>query len=869
VRLRPILAALLALSATVAPATAVAAESLPSGHFTWTGSAAVGFALPADVQIVSSWHDAMFNLDYTRYQQYAAPTGTYVDGSQLTVVSRAGQQLIVAGAYYPAAHSLRVPALPAAKAIDIAADARGGLNELPQASRGLALRRAQLRLDPISGRLFYLVTTAAPGDSRYQKIDAQTGELLENWSGVDQVSPGQGVGVKGDTKTLRTSPFGTVGDLTNNPGGTYKLQSPDGRFVTYDASGGRTITSSPVMTDGALGNDDKWNDSTQAAGVDAQYYAALTIQFYRQEFSWDWFVQCSGIYGNTLRSVVHYGTNYDNAYWEPEYHYMVYGDGGTVDRPLSAGQDVVSHELSHSVTQCRASLDYKKESGALNEAFSDIMATSAEWAMAEPTSSNCRLAAGQTGCPDWFIGEDLPKTASGAVIRNLADPEAEGQPSHYSDRTYANTPIANCGSASDYCDVHRNNGIPNHAFFLLANGGRNARCSGPTDPQADCDVMVPSATLDHAMHIFFAGFGMLPTDATMCDARNMTVAQAAVLYPNSVTDIAATILAWQAVGLGDQCKDSTDFTISLADPTMELAPGGSGQLSLTFSRGSEPDSVAFDVAITGPASVDVNPSVNPPDTGSQITVDADGDAADGAYPILVTATGSGDPHYVAATLVIDAAAPSAVVANVRFAPMTSVTTSGVIPLNVTWSASDAGSGVASAELDHSPNGSGWSAIYGPGVPASPTQYSATSGPHQFQVIATDAVGNDATSPALATVLSAYQETAPTYKGGWKTFNSATAWGKTRFSKNRGASATFAFNGTDVVWIAQRGPKRGVATVFIDGVMTHVDLYASTLSERRIVFVAANLAAGPHTIKIVVRHTSGRPRVDVDGFFVLS
>jgi len=192
-------------------------------------------------------------------------------------------------------------------------------------------------------------------------------------------------------------------------------------------------------------------------------------------------------------------------------------------------------------------------------------------------------------------------------------------------------------------------------------------------------------------------------------------------------------------------------------------------------------------------------------------------------------------------------------------------------VRVNWSASDAGSGVASAELDHSPNGSGWSAIYGPGAPASPSEYGATAGPHQFQVVATDGVGNSATSSALASSLSAFQESAVTlkYAGSWKTFNSATPWGQTIFSKRRGAAASLNFTGTDVVWIAQRGPKRGVANVFVDGVKTHVDLYSSTLSERRVVFIAANLAAGPHTIRIVVRATSGRPRVDVDGLFVLS
>src|SRR5688572_30511655 len=113
---------------------------------------------------------------------------------------------------------------------------------------------------------------------------------------------------------------------------------------------------------------------------------------------------------------------------------MVYGDGSSTGRPLSASQDVVSHELSHAVTQCTNNLRYQQESGALNEAFSDIMATAAEFVMEEPNSSNCRRVTGQATCADWLLGEDLAKTASGAVIRDLADPGSEGQPSHYQNR---------------------------------------------------------------------------------------------------------------------------------------------------------------------------------------------------------------------------------------------------------------------------------------------------------------------------------------------------------------------------------------------------------------------------------------------------
>ena len=60
-----------------------------------------------------------------------------------------------------------------------------------------------------------------------------------------------------------------------------------------------------------------------------------------------------------------------------------------------------------------------------------------------------------------------------------------------------------------------------------------------------------------------------------------------------------------------------------------------------------------------------------------------------------------------------------------------------------------------------------------------------------------------------------------------------------------------------------------ANVFVDGVKTHVDLFSSSLTERRVVFVASGLSAGQHTIRIKVKGTSGRPRVDIDGILVLA
>ncbi|HEY8135821.1 MAG TPA: M4 family metallopeptidase [Candidatus Limnocylindrales bacterium] len=843
--------------------------------------------MPSDLRRASSRHDSKFNLDYVSYQQYAAPLGVLVQGGQVTVVSRDGKQLLVGGAYYPGLRSAVSPALSAGRALTIAADVRGGLIDLPDAVRQLATRRTSLRLDPTTGRLFYLVATAAPANNMYQRIDAQSGELLAAWSGVDQFTAGEGVGVKGDTKDLKFHGFSTIPfSLTDRPGGigtAWKLQSPGGAdFITYDAQGGNSVTNNPVMSD-ASSPDNIWQGTNQKAGVDAQYYAALTVEFYNQALGYDWLNDCiedpahqTQGFPNKVRSVVHFdfspgGLPYNNAFWDQELFFMVYGDGGTAARPLSAGQDVVSHELSHAVTQCTNNLEYRMESGALNESFSDIMATAAEFAMEEPNSSNCRLAADQTTCADWLLGEDLARTASGAVIRSLANPGAEGQPSHYDDRS--GKTCTSAVSGNDYCYVHTNSGIPNHAFYLMVNGGRNARCSGPTDSQADCDVAVPTTSLDHATKIFFAGFSMLTTDGDMCDARNSTIAAASALWqPASATDIAATILAWQAVGLGDERCDSSsaDFNISLSDPTLELSAGDTGSTQLTLVRHDEAGQIDFTVQTPGPATVTPNPPLSNDSSGSVIQVEANNVAADGVYPILVTATGSPSTQYAAASFVIDTTDPTAAVTKVGFVAMSTISAGGALPLNVTWNATDAASGIASVELDHSPTGSGWTAIHGPAASVvSPKQFTTTAGLHQFQVIATDAVGNDVTSAAFLRTLTEFQETQLAYTKTWNTNTVGTPWGTTRYSTKRKATATLIFTGTDVVWIAQRGPKRGVANVFVDGVKTHVDLYSSSLTERRVVFIASGLAPGQHTLTIKVKGTYKRPRVDVDGVLVLA
>ncbi len=145
--------------------------------------------------------------------------------------------------------------------------------------------------------------------------------------------------------------------------------------------------------------------------------------------------------GAAMKATVHYGVNYQNAFWNGTQ--MVFGDGFPID-------DVTAHEMTHAVTEYEANLIYQNQSGALNESFSDIFGEIID---------QINGAGNDTPPVAWLMGEDLPGIGA---IRNMADPPAFGDPDRVS--SY------NCTS-SDNGGVHTNSGIPNKAAYLMAAGG--------------------------------------------------------------------------------------------------------------------------------------------------------------------------------------------------------------------------------------------------------------------------------------------------------------------------------------------------------------------------------------------------------------
>lgn len=155
--------------------------------------------------------------------------------------------------------------------------------------------------------------------------------------------------------------------------------------------------------------------------------------------------------GMAIRSTVRYCTAgascpYANAYWSGTQ--MVYGAGYAV------ADDVVAHELTHGVTQYTSDLFYWYQSGAINEAISDIMGEFVD--LANPGAG----ATVDTDGKRWLIGEDLTFGA----IRNMANPPAFNDPDKISS-TYYTTAFSDNGG------VHTNSGVANKTAYLIADGG--------------------------------------------------------------------------------------------------------------------------------------------------------------------------------------------------------------------------------------------------------------------------------------------------------------------------------------------------------------------------------------------------------------
>ncbi|MFF4823218.1 M4 family metallopeptidase [Streptomyces sp. NPDC001312] len=421
------------------------------------------------------------------------------------------------------------PRLSAPKAADLA------VNALRTENPGTKLRQVkakpELIVDALHGAPRLTWRTNAVGlDSlgnpvaRTVLTDARTGTQIDAWDSIETAT--------GDGQSLYS---GTVPLETTVSGSTYQLKDPTrGNTYTGDAENktdacffGICFQRAPatLFTDA----DNHWGTGTTAdratAAVDAQYGTNETWDYYKNVHG------RNGIAGDGKGSYnrVHYGSNYNNAFWDDSCFCMTYGDGdGTTFGPLVA-LDVAGHEMSHGVTSKTAALTYSGESGGLNEATSDILGTLVEWYADNPSDPG-----------DYLIGEKIVRSGFGkSALRYMDKPSKDGS-------------SADCWSSSvGNLDVHYSSGVANHFAYLLAEGSGARTVNGVAYDSPTCNnSSVTGIGRDKLGKIWYRALTVYMTSSTKyAGARTATLNAAKDLYGAGGTEYNAVAAAWSATNV--------------------------------------------------------------------------------------------------------------------------------------------------------------------------------------------------------------------------------------------------------------------------------------------------------------------------------
>ncbi len=220
--------------------------------------------------------------------------------------------------------------------------------------------------------------------------------------------------------------------------------------------------------------------------------------------------------GITMASSVHYGSNFNNAFWNGSR--MTYGDGdGNIFVDFTNSTDVIAHELTHGVTQYSLQLSYTSQAGGLNESLSDVFGSMfRQWRAKEDVNQ-----------ADWLIGKEIMGTGATArgftCLRDMASPGdahcMTPQPFHFS-------------NFQTGMDPHISSGIPNLAFYTAAKaiGGKSWETVG---------------------QIWYKGLtSSAPSpNMTMKTFANRTRQLATQLNPGDATVANAIDTGWTTVGL--------------------------------------------------------------------------------------------------------------------------------------------------------------------------------------------------------------------------------------------------------------------------------------------------------------------------------
>ncbi|NUM31918.1 MAG: M4 family metallopeptidase [Bacteroidetes bacterium] len=329
--------------------------------------------------------------------------------------------------------------------------------------------------------------------------------------------------------------------------------------------------------------DNNFTSTWQKAGIDVHYGIAKTYDYFKTKHNRTSYDNN----GTLIRNFYAYlpvdearngVTGYNNAFWNGSEMMYGTGDGNLFSALVSV--DIAGHEFSHAVVEKTANLQYRNESGALNESFADIFG----YCIEDFTE----------GGSNWQIGEDCfsPATA-GDALRNMQTPKTPNtvhnafkQPNCY-DGTYWTSQVG-CvpNDNNDLCGVHGNSGVGNYWFYLLTAGS-----GGDKQNDKNKTYNVTGITRAKSEKIVYRALSQFMTaHSDYKAARKATLLAAEKLYGYKSNEWKQVCNAWYAVNVGDKCCDTLEVKFDVINP--KCHDSHDGEIDLTIKKkggGKEPE----------------------------------------------------------------------------------------------------------------------------------------------------------------------------------------------------------------------------------------------------------------------------------------
>ncbi|MDP2207280.1 MAG: M4 family metallopeptidase [Bacteroidota bacterium] len=406
-----------------------------------------GLREPAkELKVISNITDEI-GMTHIKYQQQVNGVKIF-HGQLIAHFNSDGAVESVNGRYYPTPDINTIPSINIHTAIQIAKDKLGSYQSTGE--------QGELNIYSQGPKLLLVYAVALPSYSNPMMtvfVDALNGEVIKIDDGIRYDGPavGSGVALDGTVKTVHSYLSGGTYYMIDASLPMYvpPIDSFKGVIATIDAqndTSGNGYGSAVYVSD--PDNNNNFNDNERLkAAVSAHFFSREVYQFFKTRYNRNSYNNTGG----SLRNVVHYFVNLNNAFWNGVS--MSYGDGdGVTFSNLAGALDVIAHELTHGVTQYTADLVYELQPGALHESFSDVF------------GAICDSA-------DWLIGEDVfTPGINGDALRSMQDPhmglssnDPRWQPAHMDEYVVLpNDPNNDNGG------VHINSGIPNKAFYNVA-----------------------------------------------------------------------------------------------------------------------------------------------------------------------------------------------------------------------------------------------------------------------------------------------------------------------------------------------------------------------------------------------------------------